>query len=204
MKLTRFRSSHVSQAAIGCVAGLAFVGFSAAPAAASSGASCSEPVLSQPFLSYGDSNHYMEVPGQNANSFNGEGWTLSGGAKVEAVSQAGGKSASVLNLPSGSKAVSPTVCVTSEYPVARMMVRNVVGAEGVSFNVSYAGTASWEHPKNTGQVHGTGTEWTLSAPVNLQPEKLSGWQQVKFTLIPGGTSSDFQVYDFYVDPFCRH
>ncbi len=208
MKLTSFHSprslKRVSQTAIGCVLGLALAGYSAAPAAASGSPSCSEPVLSQVFLANGDSNYYMEVPGQKANSFNAEGWTLSGGAKVETVTQPGGKSAGVLNLPSGSKAVSPTICVTSEYPVARMMVRNVIGAEGVFFYVSYAGTATWEQPKNTGQVHGQGTEWTLSDPVNLQPENLSGWQSVKFTLIPGGQSSDFQVYDFYVDPFCRH
>jgi hypothetical protein len=44
----------------------------------------------------------------------------------------------VLDLPSGSKAVSPTICVTTEFPTARTMVRNVVGAEGVFFYVSYA------------------------------------------------------------------
>jgi hypothetical protein len=140
----------------------------------------------------------MLVPGQSSAGFNGSGWTLSGGAKALA---SGGRN--VLDLPSGSKAVSPTICVTNEYPSARMMVRNAVGAEGVFFYVSYANTPSWNTPKNTGQVHGTGTATTLSDPVNLQPANTSGWQLARFTLVPGGTGSDFQVSEFWVDPFAR-
>jgi hypothetical protein len=83
------------------------------------------------------------------------------------------------------------------------MVRNVVGAEGVFFYVSYAGTNTWDKPKNTGQVHGTHTAWTLSDPVNVQPSNLPGWQEVRFTFVPGGTRSDFQIYNFYVDPRMR-
>jgi hypothetical protein len=174
---------------------LAFSGVAAGSAMAGGTASCTQPALSQPFLSYGDSNTYMLVPGQSGSGFNGTGWALSGGAKV---------SSGALDLPSGSTAVSPTICVTTEYPTARMMVRNVVGSEGVYFDVSYANTPSWNQPKNTGQVHGNGTAWTLSAPVNLQPPNVSGWQLVRFTFVPGGKSSDFQINDFYVDPFARH
>jgi hypothetical protein len=109
----------------------------------------------------------------------------------------------VLDLPSGSTAVSPTVCVTAEYPRALIMVRNAVGAEGVFFYVSYANTATWNQPKNTGQVHGEGTATTLSDPVNLQPPNTSGWLLARFTLVPGGKSSDFQISEFWVDPFAR-
>lgn len=162
-------------------------------------ASCSQPALSQPFLSYGDSNQYTLVPGQSQSGFNGNGWTLSGGASVASF---GGRS--VLGLPSGSQAVSPTICTTTEFPTARMMVRNVVGSEGVFFYVSYADTPTWNQPKNTGQVHGTGTAMSLSGQVNLQPPNVSGWQLVRFTLVPGGKNSNFQIADFWVDPFARH
>jgi len=178
---------------------VALSGAAAGSAMAEGTASCTQPALSQPFLSYGDSNEYMLVPGQDQSGFNGSGWTLSGGANV---SSFGGRS--VLSLPSGSKAVSPTICVTTEFPQARMMVRNAVGSEGVFFYVSYADTSTWNQPKNTGQVHGTGTAMTLSDPVNLQPPNVSGWQQVRFTLVPGGKSSDFQITEFWVDPFARH
>ncbi|MGN6816548.1 MAG: hypothetical protein ACTHK3_10775 [Solirubrobacterales bacterium] len=164
---------------------------------------CAEVESSQHFLPQNDNKWYNQVAGQDETGFNGEGWTLSGGAGI--VQTVNGKeTVNVLNLPSGSKAISPTVCVTKDFPTARMRVRNVVGAEGVFFYVSYAGTKTWTTPKNTGQVHGSGTAWTLSSPVNVQPEGSTGWQLVKFTLIPGGKTSDFQVYDFWVDPFARH
>ena len=158
------------------------------------------PLLTQPFLSAGDHNYYALVPGQTPGNFDGTGWTFSGGAKVLTTVLSDGATGTVLDLPSGSKAVSPTICVTSAYPTARMMVRDLVGSDGVFFYVSYAGTNTWNTPKNTGQVHGTGTAWTLSGSVNLQPYNVTGWQPVRFTLTPGGNSSNFEVYNFYVDP----
>ena len=164
---------------------------------------CSNPLLTQPFLSDHDSNWYTLLPGETPGNFNGAGWTLSGGAKVVTTTLADGSTTSVLDLPSGSQAVSPTVCVTSDYPTARAMVQDVAGAEGVFFYVSYAGTNTWNTPKNTGQVHGSGTTWTPVTPVNLQPFNTAGWQPMRITLIPGGKTSDFRVYNLYLDPHAR-
>jgi hypothetical protein len=164
---------------------------------------CSDQLFSQPFLSVRDSNWYTLVPGQSTNSFDGAGWTLSGGAKIVSTTLADGSKVSVLDLPSGSKATSPTICVTSLYPTARADVRNVIGSEGVFFYVSYEGTNTWDTPKNTGQVHGSGTAWTPVTPVNLQPYNIAGWQPMRITLIPGGKSSEFQLYNLYVDPRMR-
>jgi hypothetical protein len=83
------------------------------------------------------------------------------------------------------------------------MVRDVKGSEGVFFYVSYEGTSTWSTPKNTGQVHGNNTSWTLATPVNMQPYNTSGWQPVRITLIPGGKASDFQIYNLYVDPHMK-
>jgi hypothetical protein len=165
---------------------------------------CSAQAFSQPFLSVGDSNWYTLVPGKSSNGFDGAGWVLSGGAKIVTTRLADGSTSSVLDLPSGSKAVSPTICVTSSYPTARAMVRNVVGSEGVFFYVSYQGTSTWDTPKNTGQVHGSGAAWTPVTPVNLQPYNTSGWQPMRITLVPGGKTSEFQLYNLFVDPrMCR-
>jgi hypothetical protein len=161
---------------------------------------CGTPELSQPFLFAKDLSLYTLVPGESYDNFEGEGWELSGGASVVSTTLADGSEGQVLDLPSGSQAVSPTLCVTSAYPTARTMVRNVKGSEGVFFYVSYAGTSTWETPKNTGQVHGAGSDWTLSSRVNMQPYKILGWQPVRITLIPGGKTSRFQVYNLYVDP----
>ncbi len=164
---------------------------------------CKEPALTQPFLYAGDLNYYVLAPGQTPGNFEGTGWTLSGKASIKTTTLKDGSTGQVLDLPSGSKAVSPSFCVTSEYPTARSLVRDLSGAQGVYLNVSYEGTTTWEKPKNTGQVHGNGTEWTLSTPVNLQPENVTGWQILRLTLVPGGTKSDFQLYNLFIDPYKR-
>jgi hypothetical protein len=179
--------------------GVAATSSTAQAATSPSGADCQAPSLLQPFAAFNDMRAYALAPGGSFDDAVAAGWGLTGGARIVpgTSTRSGG---SVLDLPSGSKAVSPVMCVTSDYPVARMWVRNVVGAEGVFFYVSYVGTKTWDTPKNTGQVHGKSTSWTLSDPVNVQPNGTSGWQKVRFTLIPGGKTSDFQVDDFYVDP----
>jgi hypothetical protein len=183
----------------------AFVALPASSMASVDTSMCNQnPLFTQPFLAYNDSNWYTLVPGQTEGAFDGGGWTLSGGASVRQTTIANGSTSTVLDLPSGSKAVSPTICVTSQYPVARAMVRNVVGSEGVFFYVSYLGTNTWDTPKNTGQMHGSGTAWTAVTPVNMQPYNVSGWQPVRITLIPGGKTSDFELYDLYVDPRMWH
>jgi hypothetical protein len=185
---------------------LAFVvvGLAATPAFAATPSvdtsSCTAPTVSQPFLFANDSNWYTLLPGESAGNFSGSGWTLSGGAQVITTTLPDGLVGQVLNLPSGSKAVSPTICVNSADPTARTMVRNVTGAEGVQFYVSYEGTNTWTNPQNTGQVHGQQNNWTTSDPVNIQPSNQSGWQLVRFTFVPGGQASDFQIFNFYVDP----
>lgn len=162
--------------------------------------SCTYPQLSQAFAWANDSRWYTLTPGQSVDNFDGSGWTLTGGAQVVTTDLANGSTGQVLDLPSGSRAVSPTICVDSGFQVARTMVRNVIGGEGVQFYVSYSGTATWDQPKNTGQVHGKQNSWTPSDPVNVQPSNVPGWQLVRFTFVPGGKSSEFQIYNFYVDP----
>jgi hypothetical protein len=158
---------------------------------------CSPPALTQPFAPAGDSNWYTLTPGETPGSFSGAGWTLSGGASIKA-GQAG--TGSVLDLPSGSQAVSPPMCVASDYPTARTMVRDVAGSQGVHIYVAYAGTKTAGQAQDVGQVHGQQSAWTLSNPFNIHPGNLPGWQLMRFTLVPDGKSSDFQVYNFYVDP----
>jgi hypothetical protein len=161
---------------------------------------CSEEEFSQPFLYANDSNYYTPLPGEGYDAFEGAGWELRGGAQIVRETLGDGSTGQVLDLPSGSRAVSPTICVTNQYPTARGVVRNVKGAEGVYFYVEYEGTNTWDHPKNTGQIHGNHSEWTLVTPVNLQPASSSNYQYVRITLVPGGKTSDFEVYNLYVDP----
>lgn len=178
----------------------------AAPHGEVNASECREGSFSQPFLSLKDKNWYTLAPGQSASGFSGAGWELTGGARIVTATLPNGETGSVLDLPSGARAVSPVLCVTSDYPTARAYVRNVVGGEGVAFNVSYEGTETWERPKNTGQIHGPGKAgWGPSGNVNLRPEdSFSGWQPMRIILVPGGKTSDFQVSQLYLDPRLGH
>jgi hypothetical protein len=162
---------------------------------------CGAPTLTQAFLWARDRNWYTLVPGQAPDSFTGDGWTLTGGARVVSARLSDGQTGSVLDLPSGARAVSPAICVTSHDPSARAMVRNVSGGQGVAFYIAYAGRRTWAKPQKTGQFHGRHGTWTPSTRINLLPShRTSGWQIARFVFVGGGKRSDFQIYDFYVDP----
>lgn len=161
---------------------------------------CAAPDVSQPFMAANDKNWYALAPGESSDGFDGTGWTLSGGSSIETEPLADGSTGPVLDLPSGSMAISPPMCVSAQYPTARTMVRNAVGGDGVQVFVGYAGTKTQAQPQGSGQVHGNKTAWTTSPAFGIHPGNLPGWQLVRFTLVGGGKSSDFQVYDFYVDP----
>jgi hypothetical protein len=162
---------------------------------------CTTPTLSQPFLWARDRNWYTLVAGQSTGRFDGGGWTLSNGGRVVTTQVKDGQTSSVLDLPSGARAVSPPVCVTSDDPAARAMVRNVAGSQGIAFFISYAGRRTWASPQKTGQFHGRHGSWTPSTRINLLPShRTKGWQVARFVLVGGGKHTDFQLYDFYVDP----
>jgi hypothetical protein len=197
------RAGRIAGLTLGMVAAIAGTAQAAATTTVLDTSSCTDPLLSQPFVSSHDSNWYTLAPGENADSFGGAGWTLSGGASITTTTLADGSVGTVLNLPSGAQAESPIMCVTSAYPVARAEVRDVKGSEGVFFYVSYEGTNTWPNARNTGQMHGNQTAWTLANPVNVQPAGGTNWQPVRFTFVAGGKTSDFQLYDFYVDPHCK-
>jgi hypothetical protein len=199
--------SHVI-AACGAVAILApAVGASAASAALlqlrPNTKSCTYPALTQPFLSGGDANWYMLAPGQAVDSFSGSGWTLSGGAKVKSATVASGQTASVLDLPSGARAVSPPICVDNGFQTARMMARTVKGAGAVHVSATYEGISllgiQVSFPRDSGTVRGA-TNWAASNPVNVRPDDRSGWQVVRFTFAGEGAGSESQIYNYYVDP----
>jgi hypothetical protein len=158
---------------------------------------CSHGQFSQPLLPFKDKNFYTLAPGGD---FEGPtSWELSRGASIRSDASRGG----VLDLPSGAQATSPPLCITSDYPKSRLFVRNVAGAEGVSFYVSYLRSGVWTAPQSTGQAKGDKGAWTLSGGMNIKPSNTPGWQQARFTFVAGGTKSRFQVDDFWVDPKMR-
>ena len=196
--------------AVAALLGVGASGLAAAPAFADASISssiswCSAPALTQPFLAWGDQNEYALLPGESSDSFDGSGWSLSGGANIVSAGLYDGTTGPVLDLPSGSEAVSPAFCVNSSFQDARTMVDDVAGDEGVQVYVSYQGTSTWHSPENVGLVNGQQNSWTLSDSVSLQPppDDVWGWRLARITLIPGGQTSEFQIYDLYVDPYSK-
>jgi hypothetical protein len=165
---------------------------------------CIAPAFLQPFAAFGDDGFYTLMPGESADNFDGTGWSLNGGARIVTTTLEDHSIGQVLDLPSGSSAVSPLMCVRSNYPTARTMIRDAASAAGVQVYVSYVGTNTWEQPKNTGKVHGKSTAWTLSDSFNLQPyHDWMGWEVVRFGFVATGNNADYQLYNLYVDPHLR-
>jgi hypothetical protein len=197
------RKRHLPYLAVLC---LGLFGACAAPAlAASAPEACGGQVFSQPFAAFNDPNLYTLVPGGEFNA-SSEGWELFGGAAIANTLRPNKTTGGVLNLPSGALAISPPVCVTLQYPAARVWVRDVKGSEGVAVAVAYTGTKTATQPQNIGQVHGQQTEWTLSNPINVQPQIAGpneGPRQARFVFLAGGRTSDFQLSGLWVDPRMR-
>jgi hypothetical protein len=192
--------------ALAAIVGCAALLLSNAPAQAASisslASSCQAPVLSRSLLSAGDPNYYFMLAGESADNFQGTGWALSKGASIKRVALADGSVGSVLDLPSGAKAVSPIVCVTSEYPSARLMEHNISGNAGVELYVSYWGGNTWS-ARYGGQARVTGQSWKLSEPLAMSPSKKGSWQLAHVELVGAGNAGRSELYDLYVDPYSR-
>jgi hypothetical protein len=171
---------------------------------AASNAECVAPSLFQPFTSFRDSRHYVLAPGGDFSNPGGGGWKFDGGAKIVTEANANGSTDGVLAMPTGSTAVSPTMCVDLNYPTARTWVRNAAGDGDVTVSVVYDAGKSAQTPHAVGKLSGLKqATWGLSADIKIQPQlagKQAGWRRVAFVLEAGGKSSQFRIDDFYVDP----
>jgi hypothetical protein len=174
-----------------------------ASAATSPSSACPGELFSQPFLSFGDSGFYTLAPGESADNFDGGGWTLSGGASIVTTTLADGSTGSVLDLPAGSSAVSPPMCVSTGFQGGRMMTQVVGPAPGgtrlsppkVTFDTTAVdGNGPGRHMKLPGDAG-----WDLSHKIPVAPGD-PGTEHVYFTFTSAADSSEVQVYNLYVDP----
>jgi hypothetical protein len=160
---------------------------------------CATPLLSSPFTAWNDSSLYTMAPGQSADNFDGTGWTLLDGASIQTQQLYDGQSGSVLDLPSGALAISPPMCVDSDYPTARTMLQTAGGAQ-VGVGVFYAGAKPKSQFQLSGVLQGAGAGFDLSSPLQVYPGSKPGWQMVQFIFGSTGAGADGQIYNFYVDP----
>jgi hypothetical protein len=160
---------------------------------------CTMPESTQALIAYGDDNSYFLAPG---GSFEGDNahWHLAAGAQLTQAAGEDGTESGVLELPSGGQAVSPVLCVTSDFPHARVFARSVTGGDEIDFGVSYYARHGWSKFTQTGHIRVEDKMWALSDPLGLHPDKKSGWQQVRLAFYGGGTGNVFQLDNLWLDP----
>jgi len=202
-------SSLKRQTGIAAGAGICCVllSLSATPALADTSApeGCGAQSFSQQFAAYNDFNWYKLVHGGEFNS-SSEGWVLRGGAKISEATRPDGTTGGVLDMPSGAQAISPPVGVNLQDRTARVWVRDVKGAAGVDARVAYPYTSTWLEPQDVGHVHGQHASWTLSTPINVDPQiagAKEGFRIVRFVFNADSKNSDTQLFGLWVDPRMR-
>ncbi len=181
------------------------VGSVTSTAATTVSASCEGQTFGQPFEAFGDENYYTLVPGSQ---FNGpeEGWTLSGGAKIVSVTRPDGSSGGVLQLPKGSEAVSPPMCVTLLYPTARLWAAAVAETRGsVKTQVVYSSAKGVAVARTVAKLQPEAA-WSPSEAFEVRPElggNKEGPRPVRFVFAAKSDKEPFDLYDLYVDPRMR-
>lgn len=178
---------------------LAIVSLPAASAQAAviANSACNSAALTEPFLSWGDTNSYELVPGGN---FEGSlsGWTLSGGAHTAPASAPVGPSS--LSLPAGASVQTPLICVNAAYPTFRFFARNEGLLSTVVAQVVYK-TVLGTVVLPLGAV-ALSEEWEPTLPMltgSIVTGVLSGGTAevaLRFTALTGASRID----DVFVDP----
>jgi hypothetical protein len=190
---------------IAAVAALVAVAFSAAGAQA-----CPYSGAEQVFSPWGDSSFYVLAPDGGFEA-GGSGWSLNGGAVPvegnEPFHLNDAADAKSLELPAGSSAVSPSICMSIDTPHFRLLARNTGDPTStLRVEATYV-LLGLLRTKTVGTVK-AGPNWepsqqlstvlTLSTVVGtLTPSAI----QIRIT--PVGSGGNWQVDDVYVDPFAR-
>jgi hypothetical protein len=141
----------------------------------------------------------------------GSGWSLSGGADAVAGNEShhlrSAGDTRALDLPAGSLAVSPPICVALDTPVMRTMVRNtgdprsrlrvevvykLLGLVRTTVVTDVRADSSWAPSSYISPTLGLSTVVGTVLPAAVQ---------VRFR--PLDSTGDWQIDDFYVDPYSR-
>lgn len=164
----------------------------------------------QVFAPWQDAAYYLLAP-NGSFEFGSFGWSLSGGAAIvngnEPFYPTGTHS---LALPSGSSAMSPTVCLGTQQLYIRMFGKDLGGADkGLRIRVYWYGllnkllgvtdvgvTPAGGDWAPTGQVRSSGG---LLTPLPIVALVSSTSARVEIT--PLGSGSRWQVDDLFIDPY---
>jgi hypothetical protein len=164
---------------------------------------------SQVFGPWADAANYILAP-NGSFEFGTNGWTLSKGAGVvsgnEPFYPTGSHS---LSLPSGSTAMSPTVCLGTKQLYIRMFGKDLGGTDsGLRVRVYWYGLLNKLLGASDFAVFPSGGDWApttqvksgggLLAPLPIVALVSSSSARIEIT--PLGSGSRWQIDDLYIDP----
>jgi hypothetical protein len=179
-----------------------------APAGAHAGG-CSTEQAAQTFQPWGDPAWYVPAPDGGFEA-GASGWSLSGGAAVQAgdaTERIGGSGdAASLRLPAGASATSPPVCIDVDHPTIRLMVRNE-GAplSTLAVSVRFRALLGLWVTLPVGVVTGD-SAWQPSLPLPVVANLLSlvrGDQEVLLRFAPVDGAGQWSIDDVHVDPYSK-
>jgi hypothetical protein len=194
---------------VAIIAALAISSTAKASLADTGSASYCDSTSKQVFSRFGDSSYYARLLNGGLESGNTP-WALSGGAKLVSGNDpfylTGYRSDShSLYLPSGSSAVSGTVCFALGDWHLRLVARNVGASRGglhvqVVVPTLLGGLVT---VLDGGTFYGNGT-WAPSPRLALllsNVTNLIGTRAVAFRFTPVGVGAAYQIDDVYLDPW---
>jgi hypothetical protein len=179
-----------------------------APAASADTSTCPIPPSSPMFSQFGDSSSYALVPG---GTFEGDmsGWTLSGASLAQGnepwqVNGAGDSQS--LSIPSNGSAVSPSFCVTNQFPSWRFFARLGGGASWSSLSVS----VQWTDQNGNSGVRpvitlkgGEFRSWAPTGSLVLGPVLDSATTMTERLVFANSGGAGWQIDDLYIDPYAK-
>ncbi len=198
------RPRRASELVVALAAGAATLAL--LPAIAS--AACQSAAVSQPFAQFGDEADYQLAPGGTFES-GAPGWSLGGSRVVEGneTYYAAGAGSHSLAIGAGGTAVSPAVCIGSEYPTFRFFVEQTGGGPQATLTASLRWVdllgVAVESP--AGSVSAGGA-WSPSPVMRLGNSVplwlLNSTADVQLVFRSSGGGS-WAIDDVFIDPYSR-
>jgi hypothetical protein len=164
---------------------------------------------SQVFSPWGDTAYYNLASNGGFES-GSNGWSLSGGASVVSGNEPFYPSgAHSLSLPSGSSALSPTVCLGTNQLYIRMFGQDLSGTDsGLRVRIYWYGLLNQLLGSSDFAVFPGGHRWGPTGQVDssggllapLPVVSLLSSSSARIQITPLGSGSRWQIDDVYIDP----
>ncbi len=163
--------------------------------------SCQDPLIVQPFTTFGDARDYVLAPFGDFEHAQPDGWSFEGGAAVIRDDDGNG----ALSLPAGSAATSPAMCIDLNYPTARFFVSNLLEDGDLEVQVMYVDHKKAYKPHKVKKLKAKHAR-SLTEDIKIDPDrggKEAGWRRVAFRFVAHKDKGHFRVDDLYIDPRLR-